>query len=223
MLHGKRKGEGKDDYKMERLKIEIVKYLSGLITLNEFEEWLYNDEFIKESIEINEDVLEVVSIDYRSKHAGAILHSFFISKYTEEELLILLLEVRSIYFINEPNLQNMEDFLRRINSYISWDSDYQLIENFYWLINDLESLDYKRVALSEVYSSLIELCELISEKFENASIEEKITYLKDGFPEYKYPKEVKKLKESQVIRKEEPYKLMNFRQSFFKRLFRRNS
>ena len=54
---------------MEEIKQLLFKLMSQNLSLNDFENWLYTDDYIKSQLLENEMIFELVSINLRSKHA----------------------------------------------------------------------------------------------------------------------------------------------------------
>lgn len=170
---------------MEELKIEIVKFLSGLIDSREFESWLYSNEYINSNAESVGIVLDTLCIDYRSKRSKEELYSVFKSNFSLEEYLVLFIELKCEFLLKSNSIEGIVEYLNAIYRYYSWDNKYRLIESFYWILNDWECIGYTMVSEQDIINETVELAKKILDKFKKCSLDEKIELLIKGFPKEK--------------------------------------
>jgi len=122
-----------DKTKMDKVKNMIVKLISRALSMEEFEAWLYNDEYVNNHILDDEGILELLSINLKSKYARAELEKYLYAKFGEEDCLIEQVKVNCEVLVSSDLTQkDFESFLHSLYRLHDWDKDYRLISQAYW-------------------------------------------------------------------------------------------
>lgn len=122
-----------DKTKMDKVKNMIVKLISRALSMEEFEAWLYNDEYVNNHILDDEGILELLSINLKSKYARAELEKYLYAKFGEEVCLIEQVKVNCEVLVSSDLMQkDFESFLHSLYRLHDWDKDYRLISQAYW-------------------------------------------------------------------------------------------
>lgn len=118
---------------MDKVKSMIVRLLSQDLSMKDFETWLYNDEYINNRILDDEDILELLFINLKSKNAKSELEKYLYGKFGEEIYIIEQVKVNCEVLLNSKINQNdVYSFLSNIGRLYDWDKDYKLISQVYW-------------------------------------------------------------------------------------------
>ena len=118
---------------MDKVKNMIVKLISRALSMEEFEAWLYNDEYVNNHILDDEGILELLSINLKSKYARAELEKYLYAKFGEEDCLIEQVKVNCEVLVSSDLTQkDFESFLHSLYRLHDWDKDYRLISQAYW-------------------------------------------------------------------------------------------
>ncbi len=117
-----------DKTKMDKVKNMIVKLISRALSMEEFEAWLYYDEYIKSRILDDEDILELLSINLKSKYARAELKKYLYAKFGEVDCLIEQIKVNCELLVSSDLLQeDFESFLQNLSGLHDWGKNYSLL------------------------------------------------------------------------------------------------
>lgn len=166
------------------MKKKLFDLLAGLISLSEFEAWLYHDDEIQGSILEDENTLQLCSIDLSKKHVILELKHFCFDVFDEEEFFVYTLEENSKMIIEKGNewilehTKNICEF-RCFDEYraLMWEFD-DLLCNY----DDNCTYMTKREIIHEIKS----LAKGIVEKFEYADLTQKIKMANSGFQRDSY-------------------------------------
>lgn len=126
MPHGKREKE-----KMDKVKQMLYKVLSRSLTVEEFENWLYNDEYINSQVLDNEVVLDLLCLNFRSKHIMYELEKFCFRNFNKEECLIEVVKANCEMILSDETDKNIDAFIHNIGHFYNWNDDYTLIDQVY--------------------------------------------------------------------------------------------
>ena len=78
---------------LNKLKEKVFFVLLGNIRIDEFEDWLYNEENIINSIEEDALIYNLITINYKEEKAFSILQEFAFKKFQYQEYIILFIGV----------------------------------------------------------------------------------------------------------------------------------
>lgn len=192
---------------METLKLKIFEVLVEKITVLEFENWLYNSEFLKEELKSNSLIFSLVDLNYRNDNIIKKLEEVTSGILCEEEKITLVIEQECRNIINVSNSKEIEKSVLRIIEDFDFDDDFQVLWNFYDIYHsfegyydanyfggDFEAIDKETKALAEQTLKKIENCNNIQEKVgvlslknEDVKVEEKqsISFKKIVKPTFK--------------------------------------
>jgi hypothetical protein len=124
-----------DSKELTIMKNKIFELLNGATNLNEFENWLYSNQFINENVNDNSVVSEFLEINLRSKDWFYEIQKFAKNKYNWEEFIASLLIYNLEKFIVSKNYETAVKGLKNILKFSNW--DYDLFSQFDGLLYEL--------------------------------------------------------------------------------------
>lgn len=108
---------------MEALKLKIFDVLTEKIAVSEFENWLYNSEYLNHKISHDSLVFNVININYRKENALNKIEEITSKIFSDEELLIAKIEKYSLKIINSDNAENFKKYVYKIIEDLDYDID----------------------------------------------------------------------------------------------------
>lgn len=166
---------------MEAIKQNIFDVLIERITLEAFEEWLYHDRKVHDLIETNSFVLDVVSIDFRSKNALYDLEKLVGDQWNHQEFLMCYVEFAAKEMYEQGNTFDVQKTIGDLASRYEFESDDQLLSQFYWLAEELDmNQTFGNYTQSELDTEVRTFGAVILQTLSGKSIENKIEILKSG-------------------------------------------
>jgi len=129
--------KGKDRKVMELLKNKIFEVNARIITIAQFEQWLYTTQGIAENIETNDFIMKMVSLNYKDKNIHNILEKICFEEYDQEEFLIKMIELNCLHLAQVTGSQEMWKIVNTICRYNNLESNYRLINKFYYLEDEI--------------------------------------------------------------------------------------
>ena len=186
---------------MLKLKNKLFDVLARNISIENFEQWLYNDVDILNVVDSNDFVLELVNRNYSNKHIFVDLEKLCFDEYSKEEYLVYAVESTCSKIIQETDVKNVIKYVLFLDNYYNWDDDYQIIYAFYGLACDFDLVELGHMTVKEFRSGLKNLASEILDNFKNSSLEEKINILKNGMSTELVSKEITKVSEP-IVEKE---------------------
>jgi hypothetical protein len=91
---------------IDDLKINILKLLSNLIKIEEFENLIYNNQSIKKSYDSSELIQSFFEINLRSKDYYYKIEEFYLKYFDEKELKTNVLKLLISEFLTNPTYDN---------------------------------------------------------------------------------------------------------------------
>ncbi len=184
---------------MENLKFNIYNTLIEKITIQAFEQWLYNEGEIMNNLESNMFIYEVITNNYQSKNCLENLKNIALKKYGDDFETIFVIEKSCMKIIQTKNIEAYYEILKKVMMYFNYEQEYkilwqfydcynhvELIYDFYWSEEDLRS---EIQLLAKTTLVKLEKCASIQEKKAIVFEERKAISL-----ENKYQKHYKKTK-----------------------------
>lgn len=118
---------------MDQIKNMIVKFLSRAITREEFEQWLYYDNYVNDRILFDDHILELLSINLRAKSASLELEKYLNDKFEEEDCLIEQVKVNcEVLMLSDRNPQDFAVFIGNLSKLHDWTNERGLLTQIYW-------------------------------------------------------------------------------------------
>jgi hypothetical protein len=165
---------------MQQLKTKLFAAVGGTLSIDKFEKWLYSDPVIKNNIQTDDLIFQVVSLNYLDKNIKYELKKICFSFFRREDFLVDLVEQNCIVFSERLYHKGSESLFENICPHHSFDEDYFLIEQFYWL-EDEWALAIDGVGhMHQVIKEINELVDLTLKSLVNATIEERLELLING-------------------------------------------
>jgi hypothetical protein len=201
---------------METLKLKIFEVLVEKITILEFENWLYNSEFLKEELKSNSLIFSLVNLNYRKSDIIKRLEEISSEIFNEDDRLIIKIQSGCRNIVKANNSKEIEDNVLRIIENFDFDDDFQVLWGFYDLYHSFEGYceNYLKSSFETIDEETKQLAEETLELMENCkSIEDKINILS-------LKKEVVKTekKESFIIVENEKLTFLNKILAYFKKI-----
>lgn len=166
--------------KMDLIKDKIFKVVSRVISVQDFEQWVYTNSEITNNLENDDFFFELVSLNYRGKHALYDLEKTCFKNYDYEEYLINMIEMNCQVLILEEKIDELWKIVLRISSHQDWDKNYKLIYSFYGLEDEISLAKQGFINKKEIINYTHELAQTILSKFEKLSLEGKKDVLING-------------------------------------------
>ncbi|REE27930.1 hypothetical protein [Winogradskyella pacifica] len=167
---------------METLKLKIYDVLKEEITISEFENWLYNSEYMKTEIKADSLLFDVININYRLENSLKILKNLSLKNFSEEELLIFKLEYNCYKIVNSEDTKNYKKYVLNIIQDFEFDNDFEGFGEFYYIYYSFDGYDYNQyqnISSNNLNSKTKHLANSLLKSLKNCnSIEEKIKTLK---------------------------------------------
>jgi len=121
---------------MQKLKNKLFDVLARNISIESFEQWLYNDVDILNAIERDDVVLSLVDRDYKSKNILNDLEKYLIENYNFDEFFVFLVEESYQKLSRVSDFDSIESILNVLQQFYNKNCDYQLLFEFYYLVYD---------------------------------------------------------------------------------------
>ncbi|UBM60006.1 hypothetical protein LAG90_09055 [Marinilongibacter aquaticus] len=151
---------------MDKVRYMLYKLMSRTLTLEEFETWLYNDEYVKNNLPSNGLILELLSINLRSKHALWELEKFCFENFSREECILEVVRSNCEKIRDGAGDQAIGDFISNIGRYYDWDEGYCLVSQVYWLGDEWSMAQEGYCSKSEVRRDILEFALVLLEKLD---------------------------------------------------------
>ncbi len=165
---------------MKRLKKMLYKVLSRTISLEAFEAWLYADKYVNEQLLSNNLILELLSLNLRSKFAMMELETFCFKHFKREDFLVYLVKFNCEDFLGDKNDEGVDRFFENLDRFFNWEDDFKLINQF-TNINDKWYLAKDGwISKSDVRNELIRFSSAVIENFLGSNEDERIKMLENG-------------------------------------------
>lgn len=177
LINSKRNRNNK---KMETLKKMLFKLMSQTLSLEEFETWLYTDDYIKSQLLENEMIFELVTINLKSKHAFTELEKFCFNHFDKEECLVQIVKYNCEVYLDTKTDEAAENFIRNVCYFHDWNNDYSLISQIYYLADDWDLVLDGYADKQQVKNELFSYAEIFLEKLQKLDAEESIQLLRNG-------------------------------------------
>lgn len=155
---------------MEFLKLKVLDVLSEIISVKEFEQWLYTEDKVLDLVSSDRLVFEIININYKKeKTAIKELLNLVSGKFSPEEILLLnaITHCRKIIQLQSEGL--IFDEVVKLYKYFDYDNHYNLFWQFYILKDRIDLVELGYYKKEEVIEMIKKLAETIVLKFMNYS------------------------------------------------------
>lgn len=164
--------------------------LSRTLSPKAFEQWLYADPYVAEHITDDGFVLELMSLDYKSKYLYNELEAVVLKYYSSAECLLGIIEMSCKLFAKRQDEDGGGEMLYYILLYQKWDENYGLISDIRDLNWDFDLAYDGYYSMADVLEVMVQFSSLLLEKLEGASPETRMQVLHEGIdmppPKYNY-------------------------------------
>jgi len=127
---------------MEALKLKIFDVLTEKIKVSEFENWLYNSEYLETEIKGDSLFFDVVNINYRKEDSISLLERIASKSFTYEELLAIKIVHNCIKIRNSKNTNDYKEYVQKIIVDLDFDNEFDVFWKFYSLYYSFDGYDY---------------------------------------------------------------------------------
>ena len=165
---------------MEALKQKLFDVLAKAITIEEFENWLYNNEGIASSINENDMLFDIISLNYRDRHIYSELEKYCHKYYDPEEYLVSLVESSCRKLVQMKTSEDVWPVIMHIGSFMDYDKDYWLLNQFYYMDDELSLSKQGYYKEKNVIADINKMAMEVLKELENLSMPAKIERLKKG-------------------------------------------
>ena len=167
---------------METLKLKIFDILTEKITVSEFENWLYDSEYLKHKITEDSLIFNVININYKEEDAINRIEEIASEIFSDEEFLIVKIERYCFKIINSDNTDDYKNYVSKIIENFDFDNDsepYWDFYNIYYSFDGYDMCEYENSSSEHVDYKAKKYAKSVIEKLMIAnSIKEKVTLLK---------------------------------------------
>ncbi|MDG1332884.1 MAG: hypothetical protein P8P74_11185 [Crocinitomicaceae bacterium] len=164
------------------MKKEVFDVCAGLMAISEFEEWFYNDAEIQCSILEDDNVLRLCSIDLTKRDAQYEMNKFCFDTFDREEFYVYVIEKNAGMIIETDNRDEIINHVRNICTYSGWEDSKHLFYALYFLEDQYNDFQYSGYATrGQIVNEMKLHAEIIVEKFEKSTPQEKKNWVFDGF------------------------------------------
>ena len=133
---------------MNTLKLKILDVLTGNISTQIFENWLYNSETIINKMDTNRFFFELVTINYKKEDWSKDLEEILLANFTYDDFLTFLIASTSYKLSKSKHSSQSYKILNNSIAYFEYDTNYDVLRKLYALY-----LDYD-LFTSGVYSEI---------------------------------------------------------------------
>jgi hypothetical protein len=170
---------------MKKLKSKICETLSRLISIEEFETWLYSTPEILNAVETNDLIFQVVSLDYKGKHIFHELEMFCFQNFDNNEFMVELIQNSCEAILKSQSNSEMKNIVDFLAAKFDWDDDNSMLNEFYWLQDEIETKQWgygdEKAKVSSVNIGFVKkYAQKALIKLEGASQEKKIKIFRKG-------------------------------------------
>lgn len=166
---------------MKKVKENLFNVIARIISMEEFEGWLYKDSFVIENALENELVLEILLVNLKTRDSFQELQALCFRFFSREEFLIYQTEYVAQVIEEKGHTFQVEKWISTIANYYDHKEPEELLYHFESLSCLLEDgvtyYGYNRAHLNKEVKIF---GRRIQKTFENLSLEEKIECLKNG-------------------------------------------
>lgn len=167
---------------LNKLKEKIFFVLLGKIRIDDFESWLYNEEYIIKSIEEDAFVYDLITINYKDENTMSLLKEVAFKKFKDEEYIILFIEMNCKKILVLDQWISIHNAFSEIFSFFDYDKDYFLMWRFYSINVDIGLIDIGYVTIADVIIDIKKLSlQIVNQLKECSTIGERIKFLEEGF------------------------------------------
>lgn len=121
---------------MEALKQQLLRALSGTISLDALAEWIYADAFVNEHIDTNEQILELLLLNLNDKRVLYELEKYCFKYYGESDCLTEIIHYSCEALLTDDSDDNVTRVLRIIAHFYVYDTPYKLLSQLYFFTYD---------------------------------------------------------------------------------------
>ena len=165
---------------MDKVKRMLFKVLSRTLSLEDFEAWLYNDNFVADNILKNEVILELLSINLRSKHAMHELEKFCSLYFEQEEYLVEIVKYNCQVLLKDHSDNAVENMINNISLFYDLEDDYFLISQIYWFGEEWSLAMDGYYSKNEAKGHLLDFIEAVLTKLSSKNKAEIVKTLHEG-------------------------------------------
>lgn len=165
---------------MELLKSKLIEVMSRTLPMEKFEAWLYADEYVKDRILVSDLVLEMLSIDLRSKHAFSEIEKLCFYHYGKEEVKLFIVEMNCIEYVENPSKKGAGRFLDNVYKFYDWEDDYILFSQIDLFCSDWSMITDGYYLSGEFMLQFNKFVNDIMYKLENADMSKRLEVLNKG-------------------------------------------
>ena len=162
---------------METLKLKIFDVLVNNITIEEFENWLYNSKLLEEKLKENSLIFEVVNINYRLDNSMKMLKNIASNIFEEDDFLVMKIEENCKKIVNTDDPKNIEKYVLNIVQDYNFDLESNVYWEFYSLYYSFDGYDYinyTKRSLDKLNSKTIDYAKTVLYNLRNCkNLEEK--------------------------------------------------
>jgi len=153
---------------MNELSLKIFDVLTKKISVSEFENWLYNSEFLQNDLKENSLVFDVININYRNPNALKVLKNITSNVFDDKDLIIMKIIENCYKIINANNSRDYEKYVYNIIENYNFDIECEAYWEFYYFYNGFNGYDFynnNKKAIETLNSNVFNYAKTIIEKF----------------------------------------------------------
>jgi len=154
---------------MKTLKLKLFDVLTETISVKEFEQWLYSNNDILNTLDSNDLFFNIVTINYREKNSLDKLLKLNFEKFTYEENLLIMIISNCKKIIKITDRKLLFKQVSVIMRYFDFDEKYDLLWAFYRLKEQIGLIEEGLIKDDNIVQKLKKIAKNVISEFENYS------------------------------------------------------
>ena len=169
--------------------------IANNISIQEFENWLYESEFLNDNLKQNSFIFNIVNINYKDKKWKNTLKASLIEKCEEEYIKTLSISDTCLQILNSKNFYEIRELVSKNKVKFDMHEDHQILYKFYDLEISFYQSEYTHIDKNELIKETKFYANQVIEnlKFCNSISEHKL-FLCSNLKPYLYPQKTLKQK-----------------------------
>lgn len=181
---------------LDELKENIFSVLLKQTSIIDFENWLYSQDEIINSIENEKFIYDLVTINYKEENAYQLLRSKAFEKFKYEEYVVLVIGINCEKILLEDNWDGVYNLFY---DFFDYDKEYGLMWSFSSINSRMDLVELGYETKTSIYKEIKELSQkVVNQLKELNTADDRVSFLENGFDNFQIEESKK---EKSVIKK----------------------
>lgn len=170
---------------LNNLKEKIFSVLLNEIEIIDFENWLYSQEKIINSIENDKFIYDLITINYKEENAYQLLKNKVFEKFKYEEYIILVVGINCNKILLQDNWDSVYNLFYEIFDFFDYDKEYGLMWSFYSINSRMDLVEFGYETKTSIYKEIKELSQkVVNQLKELNTADDRVSFLENGFDNF---------------------------------------